>query len=250
MIKCYFLQYGMSHSLFHSLRMNDAIHFFQTDFQTTTSTSVWLAVNEDGISVLDYSTMQPSRRFTYDSIATFGGCQDDFMMVVITPESEEGADGRRLRLSEENSDTQRILFRTKKPEVYIHVTQVGHLYIWTRLLRSEAGDIENCSSDVQVLYEEKCLLQILQITLLIADYMNLIGKTTAASGSGGGGRSSLFLGAPASLMMTPKLPRCASSGAGSVMGSSRAHELANLRPSEDGAEASTAKKKQLDSGVA
>ena len=250
MIKCYFLQYGMIHSLFHSLRMNDAIHFFQTDFQTTTSTSVWLAVNEDGISVLDYSTMQPSRRFTYDSIATFGGCQDDFMMVVITPESEEGADGRRLRLSEENSDTQRILFRTKKPEVNIHVTQVGHLYIWTRLLRSEAGDIENCSSDVQVLYEEKCLLQILQITLLIADYMNLIGKTTAASGSGGGGRSSLFLGAPASLMMTPKLPRCASSGAGSVMGSSRAHELANPRPSEDGAEASTAKRKQLDSGVA
>ena len=248
MIKCYFLQCCMIHSLFHSLRMNDAIHFFQTDFQTTTSTSVWLAVNEDGISVLDYSTMQPSRRFTYDSIATFGGCQDDFMMVVITPESEEGADGRRLRLSEENSDTQRILFRTKKPEVYIHVTQVGHLYIWTRLLRSEAGDIENCSSNV--LYAEKCLLQILQITLLIADYMNLIGKTTAASGSGGGGRSSLFLGAPASLVMTPKLPRCASSGAGSVMGSSRAQELANPRASEDGAEASTAKRKQLDSGVA
>ena len=68
--------------------MNVAIHFFQTDFQTTTSTSVWLAVNEDGISVLDYSTMQPSRRFTYDSIATFGGCQDDFMMVVITPEKQ------------------------------------------------------------------------------------------------------------------------------------------------------------------
>ena len=111
------------------------------------------------------------------------------------------------------------------------------------------GDNENCSSNV--LYADKCLLQILQITLLIADYMNLIGKaTTAASGSGGGGRSSLFLGAPASLMMTPKLPRCASSGAGSVMGSSRAQELANPRASEDGAEASTAKRKQLDSGVA
>ena len=103
-----------------------------------------------------------------------------------------------------------------------------------------------------ILYADKCLLQILQITLLIADYMNLIGKTTAASGSGGGGRSSLFLGAPASLMMTPKLPRRASSGAGSVMESSRAHSvtLANPRASGDGTEASTAKRKQLDSGVA
>ena len=90
---------------------------------------MWLAVNEDGISVLDYLTMQPSHRYAYDSIVTFGGCQDDFMMVVITPlatstESERGVDGRRLRLSEESSGTQRILFRTKKPEV-IHNDKMG-----------------------------------------------------------------------------------------------------------------------------
>ena len=98
----------------------------QSELQTSTSTSVWLAVNEDGISVLDYSTMQPSHRFAYDSIVTFGGCQEDFMMVVITPppatpsESERGVDGRRQRLSEESGGTLRILFRTKKPEV-IHM---------------------------------------------------------------------------------------------------------------------------------
>ena len=72
--------------------------------------------------MLDYLTMQPSHRFAYDSIVTFGGCQDDFMMVVIMPpatssESERGADRMRHRLSEESGGTQRILFRTKKPEV-------------------------------------------------------------------------------------------------------------------------------------
>ena len=97
-------------------------------------------------------------------------------------------------------------------------------------------------------------LQILQVTLLIADYMNMIGKTTAATGSAGSGRSSLFLGAPSSVMMTPKLPRCTSSGAGSAFESSRDQSVAfsnsNSKPSEDVGAATTAKRQQLDSGVA
>ena len=95
-------------------------------------------------------------------------------------------------------------------------------------------------------------LQILQVTLLIADYMNMIGKTTAATGSAGSGRSSLFLGAPSSVMMTPKLPRCTSSGAGSAFESPRDQSVAfsNSKPSEDAGAASTAKRQQLDSGVA
>ena len=78
---------------------------------------MWLAINEDGLSVLDYLTMQPLHRFAYNSIVTFGGCQDDFMMVVMSSPTtiyERGIDGR---LSDEGSDTLRMLFRTKKPQV-------------------------------------------------------------------------------------------------------------------------------------
>ena len=111
----------------------------------------------------------------------------------------------------------------------------------------------------------RSFLQILQITLLIADYMNMIGKTTAATGSAGSGRSSLFLSAPTSVMVTPKLPRCPSSGAGSTFESSRARRTAalfNSKPSEEeegeegegeeegAAAAATAKRQQVDSGVA
>ena len=78
---------------------------------------MWLAINEDGLSVLDYQTMQPQHRFGYNSIVTFGGCQDDFMMVVMlspTTIYECGVDGR---LSDDRSGTLRMLFRTKKPQV-------------------------------------------------------------------------------------------------------------------------------------
>lgn len=93
---------------------------------------MWLSVSEDGISVLDLFTMQMLARYTYDSIVTFGGCQDDFMMVVMTGGGEAGtqlhqqqhrsgassaAGSSRLRLSEESSGTIRMLFRTQKPEV-------------------------------------------------------------------------------------------------------------------------------------
>ena len=47
--------------------------------------------------------------------------------------------------------------------------------------------------------------QILQITLLIADYMNMIGKTTAAAGSSESEPSRLFLNASSSVTPSPKL---------------------------------------------
>ena len=80
----------------------------------------------------------------------------------------------------------------------------------------------------------------------------MIGKTTATTGAAGSGRSSLFLGAPSSVMMTPKLPRCTSSSAGSAFESSRAQSVAlsNSKPYEEVGTASTAKMLQLDSGVA
>ena len=79
-----------------------------------------MAVNEDGVSLLDYNTMQVTERFYYPSIITFGGCQEDFMMVIVT--SEETHRGNE----------EKLLFETSKPKI-------------------------------------------LEITLLIADYMNMMG---------------------------------------------------------------------------
>ncbi|XP_059087273.1 uncharacterized protein CG43867-like isoform X9 [Tigriopus californicus] len=96
---------------------------------------VWLAVHEDGISVLDYTSMQFQVRYSYDSIVTFGGCQDDFMLVI---SSEDLATGSASNDGISNADsgttpTVKLLFQTRKPEI-------------------------------------------LEITLLIADYMNMIGR--------------------------------------------------------------------------
>lgn len=83
----------------------------------------WLAVSEDALSVLELSSMVPLARYTYNSIMTFGGCQDDFMVVVGAEDTIQGG----------NSE-QKLLFAMSKPKI-------------------------------------------LEITLLIADYMNAMGHT-------------------------------------------------------------------------
>ena len=79
---------------------------------------VWVAINEEGVSVLDHTTMQVTEKFSYTNIITFGGCQDDFMLVISIPETAE---------------SQKLLFETTKPKI-------------------------------------------LEMTLLIADYMNMMGQ--------------------------------------------------------------------------
>ncbi|XP_054422996.1 pleckstrin homology domain-containing family H member 1 [Pteronotus mesoamericanus] len=46
------------------------------------NTLVWIAVNEDGVSILDHNTMQVHVTYPYSSVMTFGGCRDDFMLVI------------------------------------------------------------------------------------------------------------------------------------------------------------------------
>ncbi|MEJ1269461.1 pleckstrin homology domain containing family H (with MyTH4 domain) member 1 [Cricetulus griseus] len=46
------------------------------------NTLVWIAVNEDGVSILDHHTMQVHITYPYSSVTTFGGCKDDFMLVI------------------------------------------------------------------------------------------------------------------------------------------------------------------------
>ncbi|XP_076017082.1 pleckstrin homology domain-containing family H member 2 [Genypterus blacodes] len=43
---------------------------------------VWLAVHEDGISVLEHSSIKPLVSHPYKNLMTFGGCNQDFMLVV------------------------------------------------------------------------------------------------------------------------------------------------------------------------
>lgn len=96
----------------------------QSEPHATTGTPVaWLAVAEDALNVLELSTMAPVARYPYSTVMTFGGCQDDFMLVV------SHDDGTLAGGCE-----QKLLFAMSKPKI-------------------------------------------LEITLLIADYMNALGHT-------------------------------------------------------------------------
>ncbi|XP_030415618.1 pleckstrin homology domain-containing family H member 1 isoform X2 [Gopherus evgoodei] len=79
---------------------------------------VWIAVNEDGISILDYTTMHLKLSYAYPSVLTFGGCRDDFMIVV-----SQGKD----RSSGKNS-TEKLLFTMAAPKI-VEVTLLIASYI-------------------------------------------------------------------------------------------------------------------------
>jgi hypothetical protein len=46
-------------------------------------TNVWAAICEEGIALLDTQSLQQIGRYSYPSVQTFGGAQDDHFMVVI-----------------------------------------------------------------------------------------------------------------------------------------------------------------------
>ncbi|XP_044870262.1 pleckstrin homology domain-containing family H member 1 isoform X3 [Mauremys mutica] len=79
---------------------------------------VWIAVNEDGISILDYNTMHLKLSYAYPSVLTFGGCRDDFMIVV-----SQGKD----RSSGKNS-TEKLLFTMAAAKI-VEVTLLIASYI-------------------------------------------------------------------------------------------------------------------------
>lgn len=95
---------------------------FQAKPRNSDQAMAWLAVSEDALNVLELSSMAPMARFPYSSVMTFGGCQDDFMLVV---SAEDGLMG---------THEQKLTFAMSKPKI-------------------------------------------LEITLLIADYMNALGHT-------------------------------------------------------------------------
>ncbi|XP_024940192.1 uncharacterized protein CG43867 isoform X5 [Cephus cinctus] len=90
---------------------------YQAKLKQVEPVTVWIAVSEDSVTLLDLQTMAVVCRYNYGNIVTFGGCLDDFMLVACP---DEGA------------AEQKLLFALSKPKI-------------------------------------------LEITLLIADYMNALG---------------------------------------------------------------------------
>uniref|UniRef100_A0A182N608 Plekhh1 n=1 Tax=Anopheles dirus TaxID=7168 RepID=A0A182N608_9DIPT len=96
---------------------------FQAKPRHSEQAMAWLAVSEDALSVLELSSMATIARYPYSTVMTFGGCQDDFMLVVSAEDTLQSV-----------SNEQKLLFAMSKPKI-------------------------------------------LEITLLIADYMNALGHT-------------------------------------------------------------------------
>ncbi|XP_069787219.1 pleckstrin homology domain-containing family H member 2 isoform X2 [Narcine bancroftii] len=80
---------------------------------------VWLAVNENGISILEYNSMRLITTYIYKNIITFGGCSDDFMLEV--GKSAEG-------VCTKDKTTQKLLFALSKPKI-LEITLLMASYI-------------------------------------------------------------------------------------------------------------------------
>ncbi|XP_042645747.1 pleckstrin homology domain-containing family H member 2 isoform X1 [Tyto alba] len=76
---------------------------------------IWFAVHEDGISILDYSSMRLTVTFTYKNLMTFGGYQDDFMLVVNNAQTKD-------------KSTEKYLFAMTKPKI-LEITLLIASYI-------------------------------------------------------------------------------------------------------------------------
>ncbi|XP_053315691.1 pleckstrin homology domain-containing family H member 2 [Spea bombifrons] len=81
------------------------------------SSSVWLAVHEDGISVLEYHSMRLLFTYVYRSLMTFGGHHDEFMLVVNNTQTKE-------------KPTEKLLFAMAKPKI-LEITLLIANYINT-----------------------------------------------------------------------------------------------------------------------
>lgn len=88
---------GNEHSV--NLRLNT----FPLQLKQAEPITVWIAVSEDSVTLLELQTMAVMCRYNYANIVTFGGCLDDFMLVACP---DEGA------------AEQKLLFALSKPKVY------------------------------------------------------------------------------------------------------------------------------------
>uniref|UniRef100_A0A672UMA6 Pleckstrin homology, MyTH4 and FERM domain containing H2 n=1 Tax=Strigops habroptila TaxID=2489341 RepID=A0A672UMA6_STRHB len=88
---------------------------------------IWFAVHEDGISILDYSSMVIT--YTYKSLMTFGGYQDDFMLVVNNAQAKD-------------KTTEKHLFAMTKPKVGILPETNASVQVSLRLCSYRQGCVD------------------------------------------------------------------------------------------------------------
>ncbi|XP_062432688.1 pleckstrin homology domain-containing family H member 1 [Rhea pennata] len=96
---------------------------------------VWIAVNEDGISILDYNSMHLKLSYSYSSVLTFGGCRDDFMIVV--SQMKERSSGKH--------STEKLLFTMAVPKI-VEATLLIASYINYRSTTSLPSAIQHSQS--------------------------------------------------------------------------------------------------------
>ncbi|XP_040849929.1 pleckstrin homology domain-containing family H member 2 isoform X2 [Ochotona curzoniae] len=82
---------------------------------TLESAFIWLAVHEDGVSILEYTSMRLIVSYLYKSLMTFGGYQDDFMVVINNTHSKD-------------KPTEKLLFAMAKPKI-LEITLLIASYI-------------------------------------------------------------------------------------------------------------------------
>ncbi|XP_051941465.1 pleckstrin homology domain-containing family H member 1 isoform X2 [Hippocampus zosterae] len=81
----------------------------------------WLAVNEDGLCVLDYA-MHTLASYSYRSVVTFGGCCDDFLLVA-SQQTESGCGKKSV---------EKLLFAMAKPKILeLTLLMASYMNHWT-----------------------------------------------------------------------------------------------------------------------
>nr|XP_056709597.1 pleckstrin homology domain-containing family H member 2 [Euleptes europaea] len=91
---------------------------------------VWLAVYEDGINVLEYSSMKLIVTYLYKNLMTFGGYQDDFMLVVNNMHTHE-------------KPTEKLLFAMTKPKILEITLQIAS---YINNLHQQKGSVHHFSA--------------------------------------------------------------------------------------------------------
>ncbi|XP_004839422.1 pleckstrin homology domain-containing family H member 2 isoform X5 [Heterocephalus glaber] len=79
------------------------------------NTVIWLAINENGLSILEFNSMRLLVSYAHRSLTTFGGYQDDFMVVINNSHSKD-------------KPTEKLLFTMAKPKI-LEITLLIASYI-------------------------------------------------------------------------------------------------------------------------
>ncbi|XP_072031714.1 pleckstrin homology domain-containing family H member 1-like isoform X2 [Amphiura filiformis] len=84
---------------------------------------VWLAVQDTGVSVLEYMSLHVVSTYSYQLIVTFGGCKEDFMLVLSQSVLKQPQ-------REREHGTEKLLFIMEKPKI-LEITLLIASYINT-----------------------------------------------------------------------------------------------------------------------